>query len=396
MKLFVLLSRIPYPLEKGDKLRAFNQIKQLSKHNEIVLCALNTNKKLDKQQAFKALQPYCVSINFFDLSKIGIGLNVFKAGLKGLPLQIGYFYNRKTAKKIQELINRHQPDLLYGQLLRVAQYIRYNELPKVIDYQDVFSEGMKRRMKTDPWWKKPFFWMEYKRLQKHEVAVFDDFDIKTIISKPDRDLIAHPNSDQILIIANGVDYDFFRPKEHEKIYDLVFTGNMGYPPNSNAVSFLVKDILPLVWKKRPETRILIAGASPNASVRCTASEKATVSGWIKDIRDAYAQSRVFIAPMRIGTGLQNKLLEAMSMRLPAITTSLANSALKAKEDVEILVGDDAETLAKHILMLLDNSEKADKLAQAGYEFVHKNYDWSATTAQLEKSMQQVVNDSFKK
>lgn len=393
MKLFVLLPRIPYPLEKGDKLRAFNQIKQLSKCHEIVLCALNTNKKLDKQQAFKALQPYCVSINFFDLSKIGIGINIFIAWLKGFPLQTGYFYNSKIARKIQKLIKQHQPDLLYGQLLRVAPYIRHNELPKAIDYQDVFSEGMKRRMKTCRWWEKPFFRMEYKRLQKYEAVIFDDFDVKTIISKPDRDRIAHPNRDQILIIPNGVDHDFFRPKDCEKIYDLVFTGNMGYPPNSNAVSFLVKDILPLVWNKRPETRILIAGASPDANVRRTASEKITVSGWIEDIRDAYAQSRVFIAPMRIGTGLQNKLLEAMSMRLPTITTSLANSALQAKENTEILVGDDAETLAKHILTLLNNSKKADELAQAGYDFVRKNYDWTATTATLEKAMQQAVNQT---
>ena len=91
MKIFVLLPRIPWPLEKGDKLRAFNQIKQLAKNNEVVLCALNTDKKVSKEDAFKALQPYCISVTFIDISKLSILINISKAFFKGLPLQCGYF-----------------------------------------------------------------------------------------------------------------------------------------------------------------------------------------------------------------------------------------------------------------------------------------------------------------
>ena len=129
MKIFVLLPRIPYPLEKGDKLRAFNQIKQLAKLNEIVLCALNDDPKVSEQDAFHALQPYCQSINFIRITKPQILLGLIRAFFKGLPLQCGYFYNRKAAKKIDALIAKHKPDLLFGQLLRVAEYIRYKKLP---------------------------------------------------------------------------------------------------------------------------------------------------------------------------------------------------------------------------------------------------------------------------
>ena len=120
MKIFVLLPRIPFPLEKGDKLRAFNQIKQLAKRNEIVLCALNDNPKVNEQDAFRALQPYCQSINFIKISKPQILLGLVRAFCKGLPLQCGYFYNRKAARKIDALIAKHKPDMLFGQLLRVA------------------------------------------------------------------------------------------------------------------------------------------------------------------------------------------------------------------------------------------------------------------------------------
>ena len=390
MKIFVLLPRIPYPLEKGDKLRAYHQIRQLAKHNEIVLCALNDNNKVDKQKAFHALQPYCSSINFIKINKLQILFGLIRAFFMGLPLQCGYFFNRKASRKVDELIQKHQPDMLYGQLLRVAEYIRHKSLPKAIDYQDVFSYGMKRRRDIASPITRPVFNMEYKRLCRYEADIFDDFDVKTIISEPDRALFPHERRDEILIIPNGVDHDFFKPQQQEKRYDIVFTGNMSYPPNVNAVDYLANEILPIVWKTLPATKMYIAGASPDPKVKKAASERIIVSGWLDDIRDAYAQSKVFIAPMRIGTGLQNKLLEAMSMGLPAITSPLANASLGAKPNEEILVGGNAEDLARHIITLLTDREKASQIAQAGFDFTNRVYDWGPATEKLESAMKKLL------
>ena len=386
MKILVLLPRIPYPLEKGDKLRAFNQIKQLAKHNEIVLCALNDNPKVSEQDAFRALQPYCQSINFIKISKPQILIGLARAFCKGLPMQCGYFYNRRAAKKIDKIIAKHQPDMLFGQLLRVAEYIRHKNIPKTIDYQDIFSYGMKRRADVASFLTRPIFNMEYRRLARYETAIFDDFDVRTIISAPDRALFPHERRDAILIVPNGVDHDYFKPQACEKRYDLVFTGNMSYAPNVNAVEYLANEILPIVWRTLPDTKLYIAGATPDPRVKKCASEHVVVSGWLDDIRTAYAQSRVFIAPMRIGTGLQNKLLEAMSMRLPAITSPLANASLGAQPDEEILVGSNAEEMAQHIITLLTDKEKAERLAQAGYDFTNRVYDWGKATEVMEAAM----------
>ena len=390
MKIFVLLPRIPFPLEKGDKLRAFNQIKQLAKHNEIVLCALNDNPKVNEQDAFHALQPYCQSINFIKITKPQILLGLVRAFLKGLPMQCGYFYNRKAVKKIDALIAKHKPDMLFGQLLRVAEYIRHKDLPKAIDYQDIFSYGMKRRADIASFVTRPIYNMEYRRLSRYEAAIFEDFDVKTIISEPDKALFPHERRNEILVIPNGVDHDYFNPQEREKSYDLVFTGNMSYPPNVNAVEYLANEILPVVWKTLPDVKLYIAGATPDPKVKKATSERIIVSGWLDDIRDAYAQSRVFIAPMRIGTGLQNKLLEAMSMRLPSITSPLANASLGAKPDEEILIGNNAEEMAQHIITLLTDQEKAERLALAGYNFTNRVYDWDKATAIMEHAMSQLT------
>ena len=392
MKIFVLLPRIPYPLEKGDKLRAFNQIKQLAKQNEIVLCALNDDSKVSEQDAFHALQPYCQSINFIKISKPQILLGLVRAFFKGLPMQCGYFYNHKAAKKIDTLIAKHKPDMLFGQLLRVAEYIRHKNLPKAIDYQDIFSYGMKRRADIASFITRPIYSMEYRRLCRYEAAIFEDFNVKTIISEPDRELFPHERRNEILVVPNGVDHEKYHPMDCEKQYDLVFTGNMSYPPNVNAVDYLANDILPIVWKTLPEVKLYIAGATPDPKVKKAASDRIIVSGWLDDIRDAYAQSRVFIAPMRIGTGLQNKLLEAMSMRLPAITSPLANASLGAKPNEEILIGGNAEELAQHIITLLTDKDKAEHLALAGYNFTNRVYDWGKATAIMETAMKQQLKN----
>ena len=394
MKIFILLPRIPYPLEKGDKLRAFNQIKQLAKHNEIVLCALNDNPKVSEQDAFHALQPYCQSINFIKITKPQILLGLIRAFFKGLPMQCGYFYNRKAARKVNTLITKHQPDILYGQLLRVAEYLRKKSIPKALDYQDIFSYGMKRRADIASSLTRPIYNMEYHRLNRYESAIFDDFNVRTIISEPDKALFPHEHRDEILVIPNGVDHDYFKPQEREKQYDLVFTGNMSYPPNVNAVDYLANEIMPIVWKTLPETKLYIAGATPDLKVKKAACDRIIVSGWLDDIRDAYAQSRVFIAPMRIGTGLQNKLLEAMSMRLPAITSPLANASLGAKPEEEILVGNNADEMARHIITLLTDKERAEHLAQAGFDFTNQVYDWGKATAIMENAMKSTLNSQL--
>ncbi|HPE35009.1 MAG TPA: glycosyltransferase [Bacteroidales bacterium] len=386
MKLLVILPRVPYPLEKGDKLRAFNHIKYLSKTNDILLCALNDTDI--HPEALSILSPLCSKIYVFNLSKWSIAVNLFKALFKGIPFQTGYFYNTGVARKIKQVIEDEKPDHIFCQLLRVAEYVKDVRIPKTIDYQDVFSKGVERRTAKSPFYLKPLLKMEHRRLLKYEHDLFEIFDNKTIISQLDRDLIPHPDRSQIHIIPNGVDTDFFKPMESEKKFELVFTGNMGYPPNVNAAEFLALEILPLVKRKHPEARLLLAGATPDKRVQHLKSEFVHVTGWVDDIRDCYAQARIFIAPMQIGTGLQNKLLEAMAMKIPSITSPLAFSALGAVEGRDILVGNTPAEYADLICNLLDNEELAQKIAESGYNFVHKHYNWERATAVLDNIMKQ--------
>jgi len=159
---------------------------------------------------------------------------------------------------------------------------------------------------------------------------------------------------------------------------------MGYHPNVDAACWLAEEILPLVQQRRPGARLLVAGTSPAPRVRALASRPGVaVSGWLPDIRTAYAGARVFVAPMRVGTGLQNKLLEAMAMQLPCVTTPLANNALRGAPGRHLLVAEGAPALADALASLLADAEAAAQLAAAGRTFVAETYDWAAATARLE-------------
>ncbi len=381
MKVLFLLSRVPYPLEKGDKLRAFNQLKIISEQHKVILVCLNAGKL--HPQAKETLAPYCEALYIIPLNRLTIAWSLIKSFWDSKPFQINYFYQKQAALKLNTIIEEHLPAHLYVQLIRTAEYVKpYAFIPNTLDYMDAFSTGIARRMAHSVPGLKALFAEEASRLKIYESGIFKHFTHKTIISEQDRQLIDHPDKEEIKIIRNGVDFQFFTPQEVPKKYDLVFCGNMAYPPNIKAAKYLVEYILPEIHKSAPKTTLLIAGATPVSAVKALASNQVTVSGWMDDIRDAYAQSCVFIAPMEIGTGLQNKLLEAMAMKLPCVTSPLANKALGAKLNTEILVGDSVQTYTEHVLALLNDQTYRKSIADAGCRFVLNEFSWKANTKHL--------------
>lgn len=383
MKIFVLLSRFPYPLQKGDKLRAYNQLKHLSKNHDIILCALNDSPIYPK--AIKQLKPYCSAIEIIDIPKSAIYFNLlWKLFFSRTSLQVSYFYHKRAQKKINRLIDKHQPDHIYCQLIRVASYVKDIPIKKTLDYMDALARGMERRIERSPIYLKPFLKIETNRLKIFEHEIFDYFDNKTIISDQDRKLIVHVRNDEIAVIPNGVDFDKFYPMDVPRKFDLIFTGNMSYPPNVMAAEYLVREIMPLVWKHNPDIKVALVGANPSNRVKVLGSSKVTVTGFVEDINEYYSSASVFIAPMQIGTGLQNKLLEAMAIQLPCITSTLANNALGATNEENILIADQPEEYSEKINRLLSDRELSQRIAKNGHYFVKSIYNWEATTRKLEE------------
>lgn len=388
MRLFVLLSRFPYPLDKGDKLRAFHQLRILSQHHQIFLCALYEEPL--KEDWIKAVQPYCEKLETIQISKATQFVQLIGALFSNRPFQVAYFFQPSAQKQIENLIETWKPDVVYCQLLRTAEYVKgITHIPKVIDFQDAFSIGIARRLDTDPIYLKPLLNSEKKRLEGYETAIYKSFDGCTIISEQDRNQLPFAEKNEVIIVGNGVQMDVFAPSNAKKTEDVLFAGNMGYPPNVEACIFLANEVMPLVWKSIPNARLMLAGARPSAQVRQLAENRITVTGWVDDMRDCYAKSTLFVAPMMIGTGLQNKLLEAMAMQLPCVTTTLANNALKAKATSEIIIAETALEFAEAIIHLLQNPERAREIALNGHQFIQNHYSWEAQTKPLLALLEEV-------
>lgn len=383
MKILVVLPRFPYPLEKGDKLRAFHQLRTLSQSHEIFLVALYEANL--PPASIEKLQPFCVEIHAVKLTLASKLFHTTAAFFRGLPLQCGYFYRSAAQKVIDEIAKRVRPDRIYCQLIRTTEYVKDIQIKKILDYQDVLSKGMQRRSEIASAVFKPFFNCEYRRLLRYEEYIFPFFDEKVIITEVDRNLIPHPESARIHVVANGVDFATFKELDCPKEYDLIFSGNMGYAPNIEAAEYLAKEIVPQLIMHFPDLKLAICGANPSPKVQSLRSEHVIVTGWVDNMADFYAKSRIFIAPMHLGTGLQNKLLEALAMRIPCITSELAGAPLKGIQNgKEIVICSTTIGYVEAVRLLLENPVKYAEIAENGYQFVCKNYNWETINQQLDK------------
>ena len=387
MKILVVLPRFPYPLDKGDKLRAYHQIVELSKRHEVYLFALSHQQV--KHDDYDHLRTYCAAVDYLRLHWWESAWGILKAFLAGQPLQLGYWSSCRARRAYNRRERQIQPDVVYCQMIRTMPLVADSTCRKVLDFQDALSLNTRRRMERSHGPLRMILNYEYRALRRTEQKALRLFDATTIISATDRDAI----SPTVTLVPNGVDTDHFNnsssPIPHSS-FSIVFTGNMSYAPNVDAARWLVKEIMPLVWKQCPYgMKVLIAGADPKPAVKALAGSKVTVSGRLPDIREAYASARIFVAPMRIGSGMQNKLLEAMAMGLPCVTTTLAATPLGATNWEHLLVGDNVEEIAD-LIVKLTVEEIHRSIAEGGHRFVHEHYSWAVAIEPLEH----ILNGQF--
>lgn len=381
MRISILASRFPFPIEKGDKLRLYHQLKGLSERHEIHLIALN-EIEIDAQD-YNHLQQFCKGIHIIDIGKWKPKISLLKALGNNRPFQVQYFYQEKAKKEIHRIINEVQPDVIYCQLIRMSEYVRELSFPKVLDYMDAFSLSAKRRVEHDHFFSRLFFSIEFDRVRKYESSLVKDFDQLAVISSQDYqylvDTCAIPE-EQLHLISNGLDTSYFTPYESKKDFQVTFVGNMGYRPNILAAHYLVKKILPLLEGVKTQ----IAGTRPVQAIRNYANQNIVVTGWMSDIRTAYNNSIIFVAPIFTGAGQQNKILEAMAMGLPCITTVVVNESIKAKHGEEIFVAHNEEEFANYVKLLLSDKDLREEVGRKARSFVKNLYSWETENKKLEE------------
>jgi polysaccharide biosynthesis protein PslH len=384
MRIIVALSRFPWPLEKGDKLRAWYQLQGLAAAHEVHLICLN-----DRPVSPDDLQQldFCASVQVIVQGRLRTAWNLLGALFNKLPFQVNYFRSQAMKNAIATTIRLHKIDVCYVQLIRLGENLPFDQDRRwVLDYMDTFSIGMGLRVPEASFLMRPLVQIEARRLRAYETKIAAQFDELVIISDRDADGLAPLLRESVHVIPNGVGEAFFEdlPQPESKDFDLIFFGNMGYHPNVQSAKFLVEEVLPILHKRGLRPRLCIAGARPAPLIKSWESPEITVTGFVADIRDYVLRSKISVAPLVGGQGLQNKLLESMAMTMPTITTPVGNAGLGARQGEELMVCDGAEAFADGIARLLADPAQAAALAANGRRFVEQHFRWAAMNMRLEE------------
>jgi len=385
MKLLVVLSRFPYPTLKGDKLRAFFQLRELAQDHEVhVFCTSYE----PVTEADRAAVSFLASVHVERLGFRNKLRNLLRSTFRNEAWQVGYFRSRQLKATIAHRLKTEAFDAVYVQLIRATENVPVIDGPVyVLDYMDALAAGLEKRAQHSSWAFRLLERREARQVKRYERHIAAHFHRGVLITEADRAYFGASFPLPLDVVPNGIEETFFRgPKDNfppqTRPPSVVFTGNMSYAPNAQAARRLVEQVMPRVWRVVPDVQVYLVGTDPLPEVRALASEGVHVTGWVEDVRPFLAQSWVFCAPMVSGAGLQNKLLEAMAMRVPCVTSEMANRALGAPNGEAVLASDSDEQLAAHVLALLRQPTQRQALAEAGEAFVREHFSWQHATVQL--------------
>ena len=383
--LLYLVHRIPYPPNKGDKIRSFNILKHLASHYRVHLGTFVDDP--DDWRHVPELEAYCASVCVRPLSPRLAKLRSLRGLLTGDPLTLPYYRDRALARWVDRVLNGGvDRALVFSSAM--GQYLpaQPGGLHTVIDLVDVDSEKWRQYAQRHRF---PMSWVyrrEGERLLAFERGLATRGAGLVLVTPEEAALfrrLAPEAADRVHAVENGVDAAYFSPDEgfdspyapHEA--PVVFTGAMDYWANVDAVEWFARVILPAVRARMPEAVFVIVGARPTPAVqRLGQLPGVRVTGSVHDVRPFLAHARVAVAPLRVARGIQNKVLEAMAMAVPVVATPEALDGLRWEPGTGVIAEQDPQAFAQRVAgILADDSGDARKLAAAARRWVCARYDW---------------------
>ena len=384
MKILIVTPRIPYPPYRGDKLKIFNICQNLITHNYVKV--LTFLSKSSERSDVAELINLGIDIETVSLPKVNSLMNLFRSIFTLNPLQISYYYARKMHKRIYQLTLEKKFDVVYFHLLNSAQY--YNAVAsaqtlKVLDFTDATSLFLIKFLKfiKNPF-KKIIFCYELWAVSKYE-KIARQFDTLFVCSHVDREFLSDRKvHNNIQLLLNGYDHCTFKYEEKEAENGrIIFTGNMTYFPNIDAVTYFAKEIFPLVLEKIPYAKFYIVGQAPPKQVLKLMSDNVIVTGFAKDLKQEYLKSRISVAPIRFGSGSLNKIIESMVLGIPIVATNFAIQGFPKELTKYIFTADNELVFANKVVEIMNGDqsimmkEAAEKISELlSWDNIVRNFE----------------------
>lgn len=384
MRILFIASRLPHLLVRGDQVRSYHFLRLLNLRHEITLVrpiSYPLDKRAEQTIAHLYKRWIAVLVRSWETVK-----NVSRSLFSRLPLQVLYFCPPALQKTVQRLVREQSFGLIHVQMARMAPAVAgIDHIPKILDFIDALSMNMRFRANVQRWPLKLIFQLESKRMSRYEQELVLSFDQQIISSPADREVIGPYES--LHIVPNGVNIEDFPYNEdgrEDKV--IVFTGRMGYFPNAEAAVYFATQVFPKILQEEPNARFLIVGDDPPRMVRKLARLPGIeVTGYVPCMQDYLRRATIAVAPMRVGTGIQNKVLEAMACGAPVVATPLAAQALEGAMDGEhLVVADDPHRMAERIVYLLKDPGLRIRIARNARRLVEERYTWEHAVAKVEE------------
>ena len=389
MRVLFLTPRFPWPPLKGDQLIFFHRLRHLGARHEITLISFVESD--DELEGREHLEPYCERIETVTLPRLRSVANVgLHAPFSGLPLQVLYYRSRAYARLVAEATTRSPFDVVHAFFHRVAPYALATPAPKVLDLMDSMQLRMERNAALERPPKRWLFREELRRVRRYEPELVERFDHVIVVAERDREPLP---PGPVSVVPNGVDADEFAPRPQlRRPRSLVFSGNMSYEPNVHAVTWFVERCWPRVRAAVPDASFTIAGSRPARAVRELEREPGVrVTGFVDSMPDALNTASLAVAPLRSGTGIQNKILEAMACGLPVVTTPLGLGSIAARNDEEVVVEDGEDEFADAVIRLLGDARAAAALGAKARDFVVRRHSWQHAADEVDAIYRAVTN-----
>ncbi len=397
MKILFLANRVPYPPYRGDKLKIYNLARRLKNRHELHL--LTFAQTAEDMGYKKELERIFASVHFVYLPKWKSALQCLSAVWDSKPLQVLYFQSPELQRQLDKMLAEHNYDAVHVQHLRMSPYLAgRQDIPRILDLPDAFSlywerrKTVKRNLPTTI-----FENVEQRRVLKYE-KVLEDYNLALTCSAEDLAYLEKTHhTGNLRLLPNGVDLDTFAPRNHDYSHNntLLFTGNMDYAPNVDAVVYFTQTILPLIHAKMPGVQFIIAGQRPVSKVTELAGDKVNVTGFVKDLAAAYNDASVVVAPLRFGAGTQNKVLEAMAMGVPVVCSHIGFGGLGINSGEGAIMQTEPRAFADSVISLLASQELRQKVGAAGMQVIKSRYDWDIIAGTLEKYLEVVARQAGK-
>ncbi len=390
------------------RVRPYNLIRALAlRGNQITLLALEPPG--EDTSSLDTLRAWCQHVQIVRLPRWRTLWNGLQALPSQTPFQAAYSQSPEMSAIVQRMQTGGNYDIIHVEHLRGAELPRstingsqcVNGTPMVFDSVDSISLLFERVSNSGPTWRSRLLAnLDLGRTRRYEGHLLDRFPRVLVTSPKDKAAlvrlsITRAAEDRLVVLPNGVDLDYFSPLGlPRESATIIFTGKMSYHANVAAALDLATKIMPFVWAQRSDARLVIAGKDPTPELLALTSDpRITVTGTVPDLRPHLAQATVSVSPMRYGVGIQNKLLEAMAMATPVVSTPQAITALQVKPGQDLLVADTPRGIAETVIALLGDDALRHRIGQAGRQYVETHHDWDKSAEKLEEVYREVITET---